>query len=254
MRIADPSNTQTIFWTRLGKYLVVHRSCGGRDLPFYVEQTRADCVHACTVDDLAAVLNFIPAAHYSTLASVVLRQPKRKEGILEPVWGRLVYWADVGTPPDHVAHGPTIIIEARDPARPFWRRKPATPVEARELERLIEHGFLIHETRSRLRVAGSLEAVRRCQLYHTLPHEIGHLVDYETKVPEVGDSDEAVDRWLAQQDRYWQHPPREREEFAHRYADETRDRLRKAGHIPFARIESWESDGLRTQDFDPASK
>ena len=79
-----------------------------RDLPFFVEETRPDCVHACTVGDIAIVLNLIPPPDYATLAAVVLRQPKRKEQRLAAVWGRMAYSTAVGRSQDGHASGPVV--------------------------------------------------------------------------------------------------------------------------------------------------
>jgi len=123
LRIADPRSASGIYWSRLGSYRMIRRFCAGRDLPFFVENTRTECVHACSIADLTTMLDLVPSEHYATLAAVVLRQPKRKEGVIQPVWGRMIYWADVGRPQDGTASGPAIVLEALDPSRIHWRSK-----------------------------------------------------------------------------------------------------------------------------------
>lgn len=186
-----------------------------------------------------------------SLAAIILRQPKRKEDILNPVWGRMAYWSRVGRPQDGAAAGPVVMLEALSPSRTQWRQKSASPADAAELDRLAADGHFITTVGSRILVESTLEAIRTTQLYRTLPHEIGHLVDYSTKVPQA---DEArgisFDRHLALYDKFWQRPGQEREAFAHRYANEIRDRLSALGHIPFTRVDSWDSDGLRSCDFE----
>src|SRR4051794_35354930 len=75
------------FWGRLTRYCVVTRPVHGRLLPFVVETTRPDCTYACTVEDLATMLGKAPGEHVFGIEGVILRQPKRKEQLLSPVWG-----------------------------------------------------------------------------------------------------------------------------------------------------------------------
>jgi hypothetical protein len=223
--IADPRVATGWFWSQLTNYKVVRRECGGRELPFFVEETRQDCVHACSVADIVRVLNLISSQDYARLAAVILRQPKRKEEILQPVWGRMGYWADLVDPQVGLVAGRVVILEAvrRDGMRRIWRR--LNPAEASELARLAADDHLVVTERGKVRVESTVKSSRNTQLYRTLPHEIGHLID-------VGEG---------------RH--QEKEAFAHRYADEFRARSVASGHFPFPRIESWEEDGLRSCDF-----
>ena len=230
---------------------MVTKNCGGRDFPIFVEETRHDCVHACTVADVATVLNFIPAGDYANLAAVVLRQPKRKEEILHPVWGRMVYYANVGRPQGGSTAGPIVILEAVTPDRNWWRGKSMGPADAAEIDRLAADGHQISPTRSRIKIQSSLESTRATQLYRTLPHEIGHLVDYATKAPKANElNGHTLDQQIELEEKFWQRPSQEREAFAHRYADEFRSRMFGSGVFPFSRIESWLEDGLRATDFE----
>lgn len=250
MRVADPWTASGPFWAQLGSYQVIRRECGDREVPFFVEDTREECVHACTVGDIVTMLNQIPSQDYASLAAVVLRQPKRKEEILHPVWGRMGYWSNVGRPQDGAASGPVVILEALVPFRTFWRNKSVDSGEKAELERLVSDGHVMTTSRSRIRFESSLDATRATQLYRTLPHEIGHLVDYATSVPEADEAKGiSFDRHWELHERYWQRPVQEKEAFAHRYADGFRRRLVASGRIPFSRIESWDADGLRSCDF-----
>jgi len=68
-----------------------------------------------------------------------------------------------------------------------------------------------------------------------LLHEIGHHVDRQR-------NEEAFDA----------KPSKEKEVFAHRYADELRENLKRKGTLPFKRIfdiESLAADKLRVADF-----
>ena len=72
-------------------------------------------------------------------------------------------------------------------------------------------------------------------MFRTLLHEVGHWVDYLEKVerPEAA----GVESFDTLNDRYFSRPKQEREAFAHRYADELGNKLKKFGLLPFDRIE-----------------
>lgn len=250
LSIPLPLHVSGPFWEQLGNYRMVRRHCGDRDLPIFVEETRADCIHACTVDDIVAVLTLLPDEDYRGLAAIVLRQPKRKEQTLKGIWGRMTYFSNIGRPQDGAVEGRVVMLDAQGPIRAISFGSVSGPADSAELERLAEDGHVITKVGRRMRIQPSLNAIRSTQLYRTLPHEIGHIVDYVTKVPEV---DEARGITWEQHnelyDKFWQRPSQERESFAHRYADEFRERMKVAGRIPFPRIEGWAADGLRDEDF-----
>jgi hypothetical protein len=175
------------------------------------------------------LLHFIPVAHFQAIKAIVLRQPKRKERILSPVWGRLVYWSEIG---DH--SGPAIYLEAQNVTRPAKWNKSLTPDLARELERLREDGHLITSDRRHHVISGGLDSIRNTQLYRTLPHEVGHYVDYLQSVEEPGRDD--CETRLTLNTLYHNKPGQEKESFAHRYADEFRAGKVRDGRLPFERI------------------
>src|SRR5262245_35112737 len=114
-----------------------------RGLPFIVEKTRADSCHACTVDDIACVLQYVPASDFVGIDFIVLRQPKRKEEIINPVWGRIAYFAEIG------AHqGRAIFLEALNPSKPILWTKSLTPDRQEELDRLRGDGHEIITTQN----------------------------------------------------------------------------------------------------------
>ena len=241
----------TIQWGRGHPHNIVLRKVWGRDMPFLVEQTRADCVHACSIDDLATMLNLLPKEHINNrgevkgIQGVVLRQPTRKQQQLSGVWGRLGYGVRVNR-----VTGPVIFLEAHSyPNILRWDRS-IPQYQAEELERNLAAASHVEETPREYRMHFSPEAVRERQLFHTLPHELGHAVDMLTKVtlPSLDD----FDAWEGLWDRYFQRPFAEREAFAHRYADEHRARLIAAGQVPFPPTLTRESiiaDGLQWEDF-----
>ncbi len=232
--IPNSVHVPTVYWEELTCYKAVTRRVQGQDFTFIVERTRRDACHACTVDDIAYLLGQLPAADLSHLELIVLRQPKRKQEVLNSVWGRAVFFVEIGA-----YRGPAIILEAQTLAQPVRWRKSLTPDGQAELERLRLDGHNIRTTRRHHVIAASLESARATQLYRTLLHELGHHVDYN-----------------AGNNRPWhERPAVEKEMFAHQYADRLRARLVSAGIIPFARIldpVSLASDGLLLADFVPA--
>ncbi len=240
-----------VYYEKLVGARVVTRAVHGRTVSFSVERARAGCVHACTVDDIAYLLGFVPASDLDGLTHIVLRQPKRKETTLEPVWGRLAYYAQVCR-----LEGPAVFLEAQDWVRPYRWDKSLSPDEERELERLRQDGHAVCATVRGYEIESTLESVRATQLYRTLLHEIGHWVDWLESVRRHiarGLSPEDEDRL---RERYDHKPGSDKEAFAHGYADRLRSKLTSRGLVPFERIlspEVIELEGLRLADFIPQS-
>ena len=95
MAIPRVAHGENVFWERVEDSRHVSRTVSGRSVQFFAQTTRADCVHACTIDDIARLLSYVPAADWEGIEAIFLRQPRRKEQLLEPVWGRLAYAADL---------------------------------------------------------------------------------------------------------------------------------------------------------------
>ncbi len=181
MVIPDTWRDSRTFWERLSRYRVVTRPVHGRNLPFVVEATRPDCTYACTVEDLVKLLGAAPAEHVAGIEGVLLRQPKRKEQILSPVWGRLGYAVEVG-PID----GPAIIAEACP--IPLTLKLPTRLglAEQQELARLLQEADRVESDGRHHVLHFELAGVRRVQLYRTVLHELGHWVDWHEKVQVPG--------------------------------------------------------------------
>ena len=160
----------------------------------------------------------------------------------------MVYYAEIAD-----LEGAALILEAMDTSKPRKWPLSLDPEAAAELERLREAGHHIETARRAHIIHSSLETGRATQLYHTVPHEIGHWVDYLRSVEEpAAQSRDQGDDWCHWWDLYWSRPSKEREAFAHRYADETRRSLNDAGVIPFERcldLDVLRRDGLRPEDF-----
>jgi hypothetical protein len=226
--ICDPEAVYS--YESLASYGAISRKVNRRQITFLVEKTRADSYHACTVDDIAHLLQYVAPADLEGIELIVLRQPKRNEEILNPLWGRIGYYVEIGR-----HRGRAIFIEAVSLSKPMRWSKSLIPEIERELERLRNDGHEITATKRHHIVSSSLESVRATQLYRTLLHELGHHIDYSQNPSSFGSK-----------------LPSEKESFAHRYADRVRDELQRKKVIPFKRIvdpKGIERDGLRMSDF-----
>lgn len=229
-RLTIPWCGLKLYYENLAEYNVALRTIHSRSLPFIIEKTRADSCHACTVDDIARVLEHVPSLDFDGIDFIALRQPKRKEEIIAPVWGRIAYLAKIGQ-----YQGRAIFIEAVPPSTPMRWSKSLTPDRRPELERLRGDGHEIITTRQGYKINVSLESIRSTQLYRTLLHEIGHSVDND-RDPDAFDRKSSL----------------EKETFAHQYADKLRENLVRFGIIPFDRIfdkKTMARDGLSISDF-----
>ena len=130
-----------IFYEKLVHPVDVAVTARSVPLHILVESPFAGFAHACTVDNIVHLLQFVPVEHFQAIRLLVLRQPKRKERILSPVWGRLVYWSEIG------AHsGPAIYLEAQNVQRTRKWGKSLDPDGAAELDRMREDGHTFSPT------------------------------------------------------------------------------------------------------------
>jgi hypothetical protein len=223
-----------VYFEDLKNYRSVERIINGHLITFLVEEVRKGCVHASTVDDITRVLQNVPVADLEDLSLIILRQPKRKEEIINPAWGRYIYYTEIDR-----YNGSAISLESIDLTKPIRWAKSLTPDEQVELERLKTDSHQIETTKRHHIVFSSLTSVRNTQLYRTLLHELGHHVDrmrnersFETKTS------------------------KDKEVFAHKYASDLSECLRLKNVIPFERIfniQSINSDNLRLEDFEELS-
>jgi hypothetical protein len=219
-------------------------------LHIIVEPPLSGFAHACTVEDIVHLLQLIPVAHFQAFRLIVLRQPKRKERILSPAWGRWVYWSNIGD-----LSGSAIYLEAQRVGVAFQWSKSLAPDSARELDRLREDGHTIAADKRHHLISSTLDSVRRTQLYRTLPHEIGHYVDYLHSVEDP--SRDNIDQWIRLDEVYRARPSQEKEAFAHRYADEFRHHMTIDARLPFDRIvdeRSMKQQGLSPEWFAPPDR
>lgn len=244
LTIPEIAHGNNMFWERIDGAQEASRVISGRVLRFFVQPTLADSVHACTVDDIARMMSHVPIADWEGLDAIVLRQPRRKEQTLASVWGRLSYAADLVTQRGQVLYsGPTIIIEAVNPTEPIKFGKSLSGDGIAELERLKSDGHNFRPGDRNHTIEPTLESCRATQLYRTLPHELGHWVDFLEKVERPAATLPGPDTYGQLVERFHRRPYREKEQFAHAYAARLSKNLLATNAIPFNRLLDREQQG-----------
>jgi hypothetical protein len=201
----------------------------GRELKIATEEPRVGSAHVCAGADVCRALGCLPASDVAGIGLVVLRQPTRKEEALRPAWGRMHWCAELDG-----YTGPAITLDAVDLSRPILRWSTSlSPLDEAELERMRQVGFAISRTKRGHEIELSAEPLRRWLMGRTIPHEVGHWIDYRKRVLEPLGAVSAVD--AADSPRYeellarWRaRAQREREQFADRYSDRVQPALARA--------------------------
>ena len=228
MTIPKPCATSKTFIERLDNYEKFEKTIKDHHFLFVIEQTRESSKHSCSISDIEKIMEQIPSSDFGNLKLIILRQPKRKEEILSPVWGRLIYSYEFEND-----YSPAIILEAVDYSKQLkWATKLSIDSQ-KELERLKADGHSIKQGNRFLTADYKLENVRNTQLYRTLLHEFGHYVHYLQEVERPAIDDEPIENWELRNDNYFKIPQVETEKFAHKYADTLRQKLIDNNIIPF---------------------
>lgn len=199
------------------------------EIPLFVEPPRNLFFHACTPHDVQRLLELVPAAHLTGLAAIVLRQPTKKEQVLRSVWGAIYYDSRFGG-----REGSIIYLDAQYRGCYTHWSKSLTPQDEKELNRLEKVGFSMESDKRRITLRGTPEQIRHTQLYCTLPHEIGHLVDLNRFVNACEETTtgerERIFQWFCNS-----RPTLDKEFFANRYAEELIKKGLISGELPFPR-------------------
>lgn len=234
MQIAEPmyNSDYRSYFERLEKYKKETREINGHEFVFITEELRQGSYHSCSVEDVCEMIKHVPPEDYGELKYIIFRQPKRKENIISPVWGRLIYSYEF-----EGDYYPAIILESFK-ENDFLKWPKSLSVERRiDMERLKRDGHQFIEDKRHYIISLLPENVRSTQLYRTLLHEFGHYVQYLTIVGEHKE-DEETEEWEKRWDFYHESiPSSEKEVFAHTYADRLRKKLEEDGVIPFSKKE-----------------
>lgn len=233
-----------IYWERLVSPVFHTLSINGHELTIAVEPPKEGYVHASTPRDVVRVLEFVEQEHLKEIELIVFRQPKKKEEILKPAWGRFVYYADLGR-----SSGPAIYLEAvRVGCAIKWSNK-LNPYQMKELYSLESDGHKIEKGKRGYEIKTTPDSVRNTQLYRTLPHEIGHAVDYlnNSLKQEMQSNSEAEEEYIRK--IYNSKPSLDKEEYAHRYAREFFEKWSMKGLLPFER--KYDENELKSMGLNP---
>jgi hypothetical protein len=110
--IPDRYSDISAFWERLNNPVGVEKTIKkNKKITFIVEPTIKGFFHSCTVDDVIKILNHFPGEDIDDIELIIFRQPKKKERVLSPVWGRLAYWSDINK-----YSGTGVYLEAQCPS------------------------------------------------------------------------------------------------------------------------------------------
>lgn len=209
-----------------------------------VEPTKNGYIHAVTPQDVTSVLSLVEQEHLEEIDLIIFRQPKKKEEILRPVWGRYAYFADLGK-----YTGPAIYLEAMPVNNVIKWSNKLDPYEKKELRSLENDGHQVKKVKKGYEIFTTPESVRSTQLFRTLPHEIGHAVDFLKNCIEPSNNAEndADDEYI--RNTYDSKPTLDKEEYAHRYAREFYSKWSTRGNLPFNRI--YEEKQLEIKGLNP---
>ncbi|MGB0951805.1 MAG: hypothetical protein ACPG31_01140 [Planctomycetota bacterium] len=245
MNIPDPWVEEDRYYERLKKAISLSLKVHGREVPFLVEPPAEDFYYAVTPEEMEVVLNLLPPRHVVDLEYFVLRQQKAKELLFESKWGCFRVFSTTGKYMGRSIH---LCSQRKVDVIPW--AKSLSKCNAEELKRLEGDGHRITSDARKYYIHTSLDSNRNTQLFRTLPHEVGHHVDAMEQYEWPGEDEHEA--WELLFDRYYSRPSREREDYAHRYADEFFRRQVELKNLPFPRImnlERFEGFGIRPEWF-----
>jgi len=148
------------------------REVNGKTFTFIVEKLKSNYIYACSIDEICKVLSYCPSEDLEGLSLVILRQPKKKEEILSPCWGRLIYEFNY-----QAKLQPAIIIESIDINEDIIiKGTDVSPFLQKEIEQLKNEGHEIKITNKKIIIKNTMQSVKNTQLYRTVLHEVGHYV------------------------------------------------------------------------------
>ncbi|MGV0753964.1 hypothetical protein [Empedobacter brevis] len=228
LTISSPYGNLKSFYERIENYQKEFRIINDHEFLFVVEKTRENSIHSCSINDIENIIEQIPTENYGELKFIILRQPKRKEEILSPVWGRLIYSYEFED-----EYFPAIILDAIDLDQKISWTKKQTVEDQKEFERLKSDGHKFIENKREFIAEFEPEFVRNTQLYRTLLHEFGHYVHYLEIVETPKNIDEDYEEKEKRYDFYFSLPQTEKEKFAHNYAEKLKKKLIAEKIIPF---------------------
>ncbi|MDN5395392.1 MAG: hypothetical protein L0G39_13120 [Chryseobacterium sp.] len=231
LTISSPYGNLKPFYERLTHYQKEIRLINNHEFIFVIEETREHSMHSCSLNDIQKIIEQIPSKDYGDLKFIILRQPKRKEEILSPVWGRLIYSFEFEN-----EYFPAVILDAIDTDKKLLWPKKQTIEDQKEFERLKADGHIFTTLKRNFIAEFKPEFTRNTQLYRTLLHEFGHYAHYLEVIKSPGNDPEEEENYDEKEKRidlYFCIPKSEKENFAHTYADALKAKLIDENKIPF---------------------
>jgi hypothetical protein len=222
----DKHGACSMYYERLELAHVEKVTIGDLEFKILYERPRDGFSYGCSPSDVVKLLSIAAKIVPALPEIVAFRQPTRKQRQQFPVWGRFLYFAELGK-----HEGTAIVIEAQELGASLNWSKNMSLEDRAEFERLVGDGHFFMETKRYFQAQLAENEIRNTNLYRTLLHELGHLTDYHQKVlnkQTALDPDQRV-----AEDLYFSRPTPEREVFAHRFAEKLSCSLRTAGEIPF---------------------
>jgi len=131
------------------------------------------------------VLSYCPANDLEGLNLIILRQPKRKEEIFRPCWGRLIYQFEYNgeLQPANILEAINLSMDRE--LKSVLKKSMISPFYKKELLFLQAEGHEVIDMGRSIIVRTTFQAAKNTQLYRTLLHEIGHYVFPKTKARQI---------------------------------------------------------------------
>lgn len=244
MGIPSKWSSPRVFYEELNDPVFSTLSIQKHEITLVVEPTLKDYYYACTPEDVERLLMDADLDHLQEIDLLVFHQPKRKEELMASCWGRFVYWANLGR-----YEGSAIYLTATSKGLSHKRELSQGPEGQKELERLMADGHEVKKGKREIEIHSPPEAVRTTQLFRTIPHELGHCVDWLTNclIPVESSSSEEEADYIEKM--FWSKPFNDKEAFAHRYAREFLGNRKAQGKDNFGKV--FEESALRDRGLEP---
>lgn len=231
LSIPQPSDTLKNFYERFDDVEIQTIKVHKRDIPVIIEKLKEGYFYSCTPTDVEHILNQLPLEDLIDLGLIIFRQSKKKEEIISPVWGRLVYSMEFKGD-----YYPAIILEAVPITFQFKYPLKQSVEKSQEFDLLRQDGVVFRLGKRNYIAEMNEKIIRNIQLYRTLLHELGHYVQYYNMVERPGTEVEEIEQWEKRWEEYCSIPQRDKELFANRYAVKMKKELVEKGIIPFGKI------------------
>ncbi len=150
----------------------------GQPVTFFTDTLREGYIHSCSIQDVVSVLSRLPADDVAGIGCIRFRQQTRKTETFSLDWGRLRYFGGPDFCPiiELDSHPCPLVLNMPNSLLPFWQIElDVLKTECKEYKPGKRHHTLTFDA----------AALRKVQLFRTLPHEVGHWVDYKSGLSEL---------------------------------------------------------------------